>query len=62
MTGYIVVVPAPYFALTSDSGEYKIDNIPDGSYRLTVWHEGSKNQSKHVDVAGDVRADFTLGR
>ena len=57
-----MVVPAPYFALTSDSGEYKIDNIPDGSYRLTVWHEGSKNQSKHVDVAGDVRADFTLGR
>lgn len=62
MTGYIVVVPTPYFALTSDSGEYRIENIPDGSYNLTAWHEGSKNQSKHVDVNGDVKADFTLGR
>lgn len=62
MTGYIVVVPTPYFALTSDSGEYKIENIPDGSYTLTAWHEGIKNQSKRVDVAGDAKADFALGR
>jgi plastocyanin len=62
MSGYIVVVPTPYFALTSPSGEYRIENIPDGSYGLTAWHEGVKNQSKHVDVAGDAKADFTLSR
>ena len=62
MSGYVVVSPTPYFAKTDKSGEYKIENIPDGSYSLTVWHEGSKNESKHVDVTGDVRADFTLGR
>jgi plastocyanin len=62
MTGYIIVVPTPYFALTSESGEYKIENLPDGSYTLTAWHEGIKNQSKHVDVAGDTKADFTLSR
>jgi len=62
MTGYIVVVPTPYFALTSESGEYKIENVPDGSYSLTVWHEGIKDQSKHVAVAGDARTDFTLSR
>ena len=62
MSGYIVVVPTPYFALTSPSGEYKIENVPDGSYSLTVWHEGLKNQSKHVDVAGAAKADFTLIR
>ncbi len=59
MSGYIVVVPTPYFALTSQSGEYKIDNVPDGGYSLTVWHEGIKNQSKHVDVAGGAKADFS---
>ena len=62
MNGYIVVVPTPYFALTSESGEYKIENVPDGSYSLAAWHEGIKNQSKHVDVAGDAKADFILSR
>jgi len=62
MSGFIVVVPTPYFALTGESGEYKIENVPNGSYNLTAWHEGIKNQSKHVDVAGDTKADFTLSR
>jgi plastocyanin len=62
MSGYIVVVPTPYFALTNESGEYKIENLPDGGYNLTAWHEGIKNQSRHVDVAGDAKADFTLSR
>lgn len=62
MTGYIVVVPTPYFALTSESGEYKIENVPNGSYSLAVWHEGVRNQSKHVDATGDAKADFGLSR
>jgi len=62
MSGYIVVTPTPYFALTSPSGEYRIENVPDGSYNLTAWHEGIKNQSKHVDVGGDAKADFSLSR
>jgi hypothetical protein len=62
MMGYIVVVPTPYFALTSESGEYKIENLPNGSYSLAVWHEGVKNQSKHVDATGDANADFALSR
>ncbi len=62
MSGYVVVSPTPYFALTDKSGEYKIENVPDGSYALTGWHEGAKNQSKPVTVAGDTKADFTLSK
>jgi hypothetical protein len=62
MAGYIVVAPTPYFATTDKSGEYKIDNVPDGSYTVTAWHEGAKNQSKPVSVAGDAKADFTLSK
>ena len=62
MSGYVVVVPTPYFATTDKSGEYKIENIPDGSYTVTAWHEGAKNQSKPVTVAGDSKADFTLSK
>jgi plastocyanin len=60
MMGYLIVSPTPYFAETDDSGNYKIKDVPDGSYKLVVWHEGAKNQSKPVTVAGGSKADFTL--
>ena len=60
MAAYIVVSPTPYFAQTDDSGNYKIKDVPDGPYTVTVWHEGAKNQSKPVTVAGGAKADFTL--
>jgi plastocyanin len=62
MEGYIIVSPTPYFAQTDDSGNYKIKDVPDGSYTVTVWHEGAKNQSKPVTVAGGGNADFTLSK
>ena len=60
MSGYIVVSPTPYFAETDASGNYKIDNVPDGKYNVVAWHEGMKLQTKPVDVAGTGKADFTL--
>lgn len=62
MSGYVVVSPTPYFAVTDKSGEYKIENVPDGSYKVVAWHEGAKNQSKPVTVSGDTKADFTLSK
>jgi plastocyanin len=60
MAGYIVVSPTLYFAVTEDSGSYKIKDVPDGSYTVTVWHEGAKNQSKPVSVSGGAKADFIV--
>ena len=62
MAGYIIVSPTPYFAVTDKSGEFKIENVPDGAYNVTAWHEGAKNQSKPVTVSGDTKADFTLSK
>ncbi len=58
MAGYIVVSPTPYFAETDDSGNYKIADVPDGSYTLVVWHEGGKPKSQPVKVSGDTKADL----
>jgi plastocyanin len=60
MGAYIVVSPTPYFAETDDAGNYKIKDVPDGNYTVTAWHEGAKNQSKPVAVAGGGKADFAL--
>jgi len=62
MSGYIVVSPSPYFAETDASGSYKIDNVPDGSYTATAWHEGMKTQNKPVAVSGAGKADFALSK
>jgi len=62
MSAYLVVVPTPYFATSDQAGNYKIENVPDGSYTVVAWHEGAKNQSKPVTVSGDTKADFTLSK
>ena len=62
MSGYMVVSPTPYFAETDAGGNYKIENVPDGKYNVVAWHEGMKQQTKSVDVAGTGKADFTLSK
>jgi len=62
MSGYVIVSPTPYFAVTDKSGDFRIDSVPDGSYTVTAWHEGAKNKSNPVKVAGDTAADFTLSK
>lgn len=62
MSGFVIVSPTPYFAETDESGNYKIKDVPDGSYTLTAWHEGAKSQSKPVTVTGGAKVDFTLAK
>jgi|SRR5579871_1849104 len=62
MSGYVVVTPTPYYAQTDEAGNFKIANVPDGSYTVTAWHEGYKNQSKPVSVGGEGTVDFTLAK
>jgi plastocyanin len=60
MSGFIIVSPTPYYAVTDASGNYKIEDVPDGSYTVTAWHEGMKVQSKPVTVSGTGTAAFSL--
>lgn len=60
MSGYIIVSPTPWFATTDKSGNYQIENIPDGTYTITAWNEGAKPHSSQVTVSGSTKADITL--
>jgi plastocyanin len=62
MAAYVIVSPTPYFIETNKDGEFKIENVPDGAYTVTAWHEGAKSKSNPVKVAGDTAADFTLSK
>jgi plastocyanin len=62
MEGFIVAVPTPYFAVTKADGTYVIANVPDGAYKVKVWHPKLKGTESQITVAGDTAADFSIAR
>jgi plastocyanin len=50
MSGYVVVVPTPYFAVTDKDGNFEIKGIPAGKYTLKTWSEDGKPTTQAVDV------------
>jgi hypothetical protein len=40
MTGWLIVHDSPYYAVTDERGGYRIDGVPAGTYRISMWHEG----------------------
>jgi plastocyanin len=61
MSGYVVVVPTPYFAVTDKDGNFEIKNIPAGKYTLKTWSEDGKPTTQAVDVsAATATAELTV--
>ncbi len=56
MSGYIVVVPTPYFAVTDKEGIYTIKNVPPGRYTLKTWSENAKPTTQALTVQVDTGA------
>ena len=52
MSGYVVVVPTPYFAVTDKDGNFEIKNVPVGKYTLKTWSEDGKPTTQAVDLSG----------
>jgi len=52
MSGYVVVAPTPYFAVTDKEGNFEIKNIPAGKYTLKTWSEDGKATIQAVDLGG----------
>jgi len=52
MSGYVVVSPTPYFAVTDKDGNFEIKNVPAGKYTLKTWSEDGKPTTQAVDVSG----------
>ncbi len=51
MSGYVVVVPTPYFAVSDKDGNFEIKDIPAGKYTLKTWSEDGKPTTQAVDVS-----------
>lgn len=61
MSGYVVVVPTPYSAVTNKEGEFEIKDVPAGKYTLKTWSEDGKPTSQAVDVSsGTANVELTV--
>lgn len=50
MTGFVFVMDHPYWAVTDENGNYSIEGLPPGEYKVEVWHEKYKLQRHTVTV------------
>ena len=49
MAAWMIVHDSPYYAVTDDKGAFRIDGIPPGSYKVTMWHEGFRPKGLDKD-------------
>ena len=40
MNGYVFVANHPFVTVTGDDGQFVIEGVPVGTYRIKMWHEG----------------------
>jgi plastocyanin len=40
MNGYVFVANHPYVTLSGDDGQFVIEGVPVGTYKIKMWHEG----------------------
>ena len=62
MAGFVGAVPHPFFAVSSEAGEFTLENVPVGDYEIEAWHESFGKKSLKLSVAprATAQADFTL--
>lgn len=61
MSGTLVIVSTPYFAVTDSDGMFEIKNVPPGTYTLKTWSEDGKVTTQSVTVAaGTVSVELTV--
>jgi len=62
MLGWLVATESPYVAVTDDSGNFKLTDVPAGTYTVEVWHEklGKSTQKVTVKAKEDAKANFEL--
>lgn len=53
MISNILILTNRYFSVTTDDGEYLIDDLPNGDFTVRVWSEHADELERRVILAGD---------
>jgi plastocyanin len=62
MHGWLVATENPYFAVTDNSGAFKLTDVPPGNYTVEVWHEklGKNTQKVTVKAKEEAKVNFEV--
>ena len=61
MFAYVSVFDHPWFAVSSEEGQYRIHNVPPGRYTVVAEHRKSGALQQKVEMRDrDVKLDFTF--
>ena len=62
MEGWLVATPNPYFAVTDNSGSFKLTDVPAGTYTVEVWQQklGKTTQKVTVKAKEDAKVNFEM--
>ena len=59
MRAWVVVAEHPFYAVTNDQGEFRLDNVPPGQYTLQLWQESLGTVTKDVTVKDEAITTVT---
>ena len=65
MQSWVVVAEHPFYAVTDESGDFRLANVPPGKYRVHLWHEALGDVTREVTVGaqgGALTFDLTARR
>jgi plastocyanin len=64
MQGWIVVTAHGAYAVSDESGAFKLDNVPPGKHKVEVWHEtlGKASQEVEVKAGAPTKVTFELSK
>jgi plastocyanin len=62
MHGWLVATENPYVAVTDNSGNFKLTDVPAGTYTVEVWHEklGKNTQKVTVKAKEEAKVNFEI--
>ena len=57
MNGEMIVAKHPYYAVTDQDGNFRMTDVPPGTYEIVAWHEGWRvvGESALYDIATQAR-------
>lgn len=49
MTGNLILCEHPYYVVTDNEGRFTMTDVPAGTYKIKMWHEGFRIVSKETE-------------
>jgi plastocyanin len=64
MLAYVLVTAAPFFGRTDAQGQWSVGSLPDGTYRVRLWHpllnESGHSLERVVRIDGAERTELSI--